>query len=497
MVRPYRLLAALLVLSGIFARVQAHLASGFIDDDAFITFRYADHLAHGQGFVYNLGERVLGTSTPLFTMLLAAGARAGVDPRTLAFGLDLLGYAAAAVLIYALLERDGRPWAGLFAMLLQLFALGQVMMAEIGGMETPLYVALILLAFLLYARNRDTASAVVAGLAALMRPEGALLGLVLGAHCMLERRRVPWRETGIFLLTVLPWVLFAWMYFGSPVPNSVWAKRAYFSTHDAASPWAVLSMFHLGRVRLLLGLLALLGAITTPILRTVRPVVAWLLAYLVFFMSGGVPVHYWYLLPYFVPLYVLAGLGLDFGLGSVVRVFGPRGAAPREVAITVATLLAVVALTAYGYRSYRTETAVATDGQRLLEHTHREVGTWLAQNTAASATVYAGDIGYVGWYSMRRILDPVGLVSPEAARWNLAGDPVGLIRERAPDACVVGMYGRDSRRILTDPWFGAVYRPVARFRDDRSRLAQLPDLDPARERQYVPDYAVFLRREVR
>ena len=41
-------------------------------DDAFITFRYARNLLGGLGFVFNAGERVLGTTTPLYTLLLAA-----------------------------------------------------------------------------------------------------------------------------------------------------------------------------------------------------------------------------------------------------------------------------------------------------------------------------------------------------------------------------------------------------------------------------------------
>ncbi|HEC35405.1 MAG TPA: hypothetical protein ENI39_02600, partial [Anaerolineae bacterium] len=40
-------------------------------DDAYITFRYARNLVEGRGFVYNLGERVLGTTTPLYTLLLS------------------------------------------------------------------------------------------------------------------------------------------------------------------------------------------------------------------------------------------------------------------------------------------------------------------------------------------------------------------------------------------------------------------------------------------
>ncbi|MBZ0305706.1 MAG: hypothetical protein K8I82_06525, partial [Anaerolineae bacterium] len=36
-------------------------------DDAFITFRYSRNLVEGNGFVYNPGDKVLGTTTPLYT----------------------------------------------------------------------------------------------------------------------------------------------------------------------------------------------------------------------------------------------------------------------------------------------------------------------------------------------------------------------------------------------------------------------------------------------
>ena len=40
-------------------------------DDAFISFRYAENLANGQGLVFNPGERVEGYSNPLWTVLFA------------------------------------------------------------------------------------------------------------------------------------------------------------------------------------------------------------------------------------------------------------------------------------------------------------------------------------------------------------------------------------------------------------------------------------------
>ncbi len=48
--------------------------SGWGNDDPYITYRYAHNLAAGKGFVYNPGEQVLSTTTPLFTLLLALAA---------------------------------------------------------------------------------------------------------------------------------------------------------------------------------------------------------------------------------------------------------------------------------------------------------------------------------------------------------------------------------------------------------------------------------------
>ncbi len=52
-------------------------------DDAYITFRYARNILNGSGFVYNPGEHVLGTTTPLYTGLMALLALPAGGPRRL------------------------------------------------------------------------------------------------------------------------------------------------------------------------------------------------------------------------------------------------------------------------------------------------------------------------------------------------------------------------------------------------------------------------------
>ena len=63
-------------------------------DDGYITYRYADNLARGRGFVFNPGEPVLGTSAPGYGLLLAGLERA-VGPGRV--GVD--GWGAAIFLV--------------------------------------------------------------------------------------------------------------------------------------------------------------------------------------------------------------------------------------------------------------------------------------------------------------------------------------------------------------------------------------------------------------
>ena len=53
-------------------------ATHFTSEDFLITLRYAENLAGGHGFVYNPGERVLGTTTPLYALFLALAAALGL-----------------------------------------------------------------------------------------------------------------------------------------------------------------------------------------------------------------------------------------------------------------------------------------------------------------------------------------------------------------------------------------------------------------------------------
>src|SRR5215208_1233784 len=88
--------AGVLIAGGVFAWLTARCYP-FVIDDAFISFRYAANLAHGHGLVFNPGERVEGYTDFLWTVLIAAFMKVGIDPGQVALLIFLASSSALVV----------------------------------------------------------------------------------------------------------------------------------------------------------------------------------------------------------------------------------------------------------------------------------------------------------------------------------------------------------------------------------------------------------------
>src|SRR5258708_3668479 len=179
-------------------------------DDAFITFRYARNLVSGIGFVFNAGQHILGTTTPLYTVLLAtlAWITRSADYPWLALLVNALADAATCLFLVALGERlTGRRIVGLAAALLWAIAPMSVTFA-VGGMETSVFILLLVATGYLYVCGRNRSAAMAAGLLLLTRPDGLLLVAPMMVDLLIRRlrlRQFPTAESLFFIVTVLPW----------------------------------------------------------------------------------------------------------------------------------------------------------------------------------------------------------------------------------------------------------------------------------------------------
>ena len=198
-------------------------------DDAFITFKYVSNILSGNGFVFNLGEHILGTTTPLFTLLLVVTEKCSqFSIAQSALVLNVAGVCLGVICLVRLFSNLGQSFVGIIAAALYAFH-PSVLQFTTSGMETSCYIGLILAALTLYAENRKIGAAAVSGLVLLIRPDGILVAVLLFLHWALTQRTDFLKGILAFLAVLFPWLMFATLYFGNPIPNSVLAKMVAYA----------------------------------------------------------------------------------------------------------------------------------------------------------------------------------------------------------------------------------------------------------------------------
>lgn len=469
-------------------------------DDAYITYRSARNLADGLGPVFNPGEQVLSVTTPGYMLALAAASPLSQDFVVLGLAFNALGLLALGALVIDLsagawrqdkvdpMGAAARCAAAVVAVALTL-TFWPLKVAI--GMETPLYVAALLAVFAAYRRALADpqpasrwllATAVAAAVAFLIRPDGALAGLVVGIHWLATRRRIPWPALGLALLLSLPWVAFAWSYYGSPLPNTLTAKVTHglvgsadsWGGQLAAWAWQWVYRQPLAAVLLLLGLVsALLGRPSGAGQRTAvrRLMLAWSALYIASYIWLDVGAYIWYYVPLAPVAALLAGDGAALLVQRLARWAGQRRLAQVAVGLAVAVVLLVTLLPA-GQEA----TALAAPVEpRSRELAYSQTGQALRQlcQQPGNDPVGMAEIGVLGYTNDCHIVDFAGLLQPELAvlQLDLAHKIEWAIKSYALPAVVMAGDSGYPDFIVELPWFSQRYRLADLREEDGFRSA--------------------------
>jgi len=423
-VGPWIPAVAFLLGAGLAGAFHAH--ARFVNDDALITIRYAENLVAGHGLVYNAGEHTLGTTTPLWALILAAFHWVGASlPGTSALlGVLAFGWATTAATLFVRARRE--PWTAQ-CLTACLVATSPLTLRWVGsGMETSLYIAL--LATFLWAHQRRWMKALgfLGGAMVLVRPDA---GLVLAAAAGLEFYRerswkplkavLPW-----FAVMVVPWLVAAtWFYtwfYGSPLPNSGFAKRLQVEDWGAFLPQFLGNLALLGPLAFF-GLLGLVDQLRTP--RRALPALAFL-AITFGMAAGGMPACHWYMPP---PLFLFLLLAASGAHIVASRIAGP--VTTRSISLWIVVLLGAL----IGHRSLVHEVRDAKRYQASLEAYQGKLGDWLAENAPADASVGIDNLGYIGYRSGLRVVDMRGLIQKDVMEGIAASDKAFGLRKHRPE----------------------------------------------------------------
>lgn len=423
--RPARWLPLVwLLLSGISGGCYLWLSErtyglGFPLDDAWIHQTYARNLAQLGEWAFVPGTPSAGSTGPLWSTALAPSYWLGIEARvwTYALGLALLaGTAWVCSRWIALRQPEPRSWP-LAAAGLVLFE-WHLVWAAVSGMETLAlaFMSVLVLCLLEEVDIRPIALGLLIGAAVWLRPDALLLtapALLAGAWAK-AHARVRLRHAGELLagcaVLLLPYLAFNRGLSGEWWPTTFFAKQAEYAVlRQAPFVSRVMEQLALPLVGAgaLLAMGAAVGAWKAAASRRWSRLVplAWVVAHLGAY-AWRLPVIYQHG-RYAIPvLPVLIVLGID-GWAEVVDLRSSRSL-PRVLSRVWAGALAVVAAVFWirGARAYAAEVA-------FIETEMVTAARWVAENTPEDALVAAHDIGALGYFADRRLVDLAGLISPE------------------------------------------------------------------------------------
>ena len=442
--------AALMVFLGFEYRHVGH--AGFPLDDTWIHFQLARNLSLGQGMVFNPGEPVSASSAPLWTLAIAGLHFISTDPvvGVKIFGSVLLWLTGMFTWGIARTTGLGRWWSVLCGM--SVVVTPRLVWGALSGMEICLYTALATGGVWVHLAtwNRRQLSlwvAILFALAALARPECLLLfPLALWDRARVISRdilnHVKWPII-LYCCLLAPWIVFNLWVSGKPLPSTYYAKVGDYGALGAAmnldfSQLAKTLLYYpliqcqelirlAAQDNLLLACAALLGLATMvsnrdrgrmslfiPLVLVLFPVIRGIIAP----FKGPLFQHGRYV-AHMVPLLVVVGaLGLQRAL-EFVHSSAPvrKGLLEARSAIVWGLTIAVsaVGVSQYG-KLYALNVAE-------IEEMHIDMARWVAANTPPESVIASHDVGALGYFSGRKVLDTVGLVTPGVIEYLRPGVP--------------------------------------------------------------------------
>ena len=368
-----------------------------IYDDAFITYRYAENFANGQGFVYNPGEWFLGVTTPAFGFICSVFSLMGLPIPTMAILFNILLELLILIITINILFKHESLITGFIFSILYISS-PIITRICVGGMEMNLYILLTLLIIILYSTNKKYSAYILAGLSYFVRPEAILLIVVLTVFDLISEKNYKMIKYPIVsaIVIFIP-LLITYFYYEQFLPQSVIAKSGlsdrnlyiFFSKLIFNDVFCIvafpLTIFGYWKIRTKHKIIKLLGF--------------WVLMIILAYFISGKKIWTWYGAPVHYVFFIFASIGTEIIVNKLYKgEFFNR----KLVFLSIAVLPVLFWLTIF---LYMRENPVEKNIFSPLKEFCSKTGL----NNKDS--IFANDIGALGYFSKAYIYDSESLIS--------------------------------------------------------------------------------------
>ena len=435
----YYIWTALIVLAAVLSVYLVNYASninhylGFPLDDPWIHLTFAKNLAQYHSFSYYKNEiSTAGSTSPLYTIMLAVGFLVTNNEMILSYTLGILFFCAAVYFFYRLSLLEFQK-ENLIAIIAGLFLVLDKWMTfvSVSGMETTLFIALLIAACLFYKRRQAIPLGIMLGLILWTRPDGVaffaaividyLYNLYLSKkdkNIKLFEKKELYKIAGFFAAFAALYFLMNLSLSGSLLPNTYNAKLTYYSPEFRSRTdflknevWGYFTSgaYGLMMAGFIIGLLTVLLNIIKK--RSDKNLIYILFIFILIFI-------YWYKLPYahrfgrymmpVIPFLILVSVSGFRTAAQLMANYFKSSQIANGISFIIFALILF-----FSFNDYSDNKTEYTQECKWINDRQVVTARWLHDNTKETDVIGTHDVGAIAFYSGRKIVDVAGLVTPE------------------------------------------------------------------------------------
>ncbi len=400
-------------------------------DDGWIHLQFAKNLAEYFSFSYFKDEMVTaGSTSPLYTFIIAVGFFITKNEMLLSYFVGVLFFALSSLIIFKLSMRDFSKDFLASLICAGLFILDRMMnFISLSGMETTMYVFILLLAAYFYKERKTYSLAVMLGLVIWSRPDGAAFIAAVTVDLILalfyfkneEIKKIYTKDillkmAGIFVLISGAYFLMNLVIAGTIFPNTYSAKIAYFADAEKKLSYITDKVFpFFSSLSYSLYIAGFAAAVIKFMYDLFKRNFSENSLYIIFFafflllyMIKLPEVNRFgrYVMP-LVPFFILLTVSGYRELLIFINKFLKNSFILRFAFIIFAGIIF--------YRSigdYETFKSFYAEQCKYIYDRQVKTAMWLKENTKEDDILGVHDIGAIGFYSGRKLVDVAGLVTP-------------------------------------------------------------------------------------
>ncbi|MCB0726912.1 MAG: hypothetical protein KDD00_05575 [Ignavibacteriae bacterium] len=447
LVSTYLLIILLPVITAYYYYSEALSINGFLSfplDDPWIHLNFAKNLVDYHSFSYYKDQIVTaGSTSPLYVFILVIGFLFTNNEMILSYviGTAFFGFAAFVFYKLALKEHDNNILYG-FLITLVFILDPRLNFIALSGMETTMFIFLLLLGVYFYKTCNTILLGITLGLIFWARPDGIAFIAAIGVDFIYQKWIVKDEKennsrpifslkeiskvVGIFIMFLLCYFAMNLYLSGSVLSNTYGAKVAFYTDTDVRITflkvyiWDFFTEYQFAY--LMPGFLILLvKSIYDLTKRKYNSYSIYFLFIFIFIFIYLVKIPLFsrfgrYFMP-MIPFYIMISISGYFILVEMLKGI-LKNLIVRKIIVSC-ILLFLLILT---FISFKTNCEYYAYHSKYIYDRHVKTAHWLRDNTNENDIIATHDIGAIGYYSKRKVIDIVGLINPELTKESYRDD---------------------------------------------------------------------------